>query len=191
MQISPLQQQDHKREGSVVEWLTLEEAAKELGKSVAMVRVYVKNETVKSKREKGAKGHEVIMVHAGSLMRLQTKVPALGFPETTGNRISVQRETGSALANPSLPLPASGHLDLDKNGDFKDSRWLRSIGRNESQLLGPSPNAFLTLDEASVYIQLPKSHLERLIKTSMLRFHDVGPRPGGRYRVTRQDLDKL
>jgi excisionase family DNA binding protein len=50
---------------------------------------------------------------------------------------------------------------------------------------------WLTLDEAAVYLGLPVSYLQKQIDDGCLAAIDVGVRPGGRYRVTRRDLDTI
>ena len=56
----------------------------------------------------------------------------------------------------------------------------------------PPPNTtWLTLEEAAAYCGLPVSYIQKQIDAGCLTFIDVGPRPGGRYRVTRRDLDMI
>lgn len=50
---------------------------------------------------------------------------------------------------------------------------------------------WIPLDEAAAYSGLPKSLLLHLIRQRKLAAFDCGPRPGGRYRVKRSDLDAL
>jgi excisionase family DNA binding protein len=50
---------------------------------------------------------------------------------------------------------------------------------------------WLTLEEASVYSGLPVSYLQKQIDDGCLAAIDVGVRPGGRYRVSRRDLDLI
>lgn len=53
------------------------------------------------------------------------------------------------------------------------------------------PYEWLTLAEASACLRLPESYLLALVKTGKLPSLDVGPRPGGQYRVKRADLDAI
>lgn len=50
---------------------------------------------------------------------------------------------------------------------------------------------WLTLEEASVYSGLPVSYLQKQIDDGCLAAIDVGVRPGGRFRVSRRDLDMI
>jgi excisionase family DNA binding protein len=54
-----------------------------------------------------------------------------------------------------------------------------------------SGDAFLTLEQAARYIQLPQSYLRELIEGGTLAARNVGPRAGGRYRLRRADLERL
>jgi len=53
------------------------------------------------------------------------------------------------------------------------------------------PFAWYTVEEAALYTRLPASFLLQLIQASKLPAFDVGVRPGGRWRVRKQDLDAL
>lgn len=50
---------------------------------------------------------------------------------------------------------------------------------------------WLNLSEAADYSGLPKSTIEKLIHAQQLKAIDCGPRPGGKYRIKRSDLDAL
>jgi|SRR5882672_1413496 len=54
-----------------------------------------------------------------------------------------------------------------------------------------APRAWLTFDESAGYSGLPASVLRDLVAAGRLPALDVGVRPGGRYRVRRNDLDAL
>jgi len=53
------------------------------------------------------------------------------------------------------------------------------------------PGQWLSLPEAAAYTGLPQSTLRKLIASRKLLALDVGPRPGGRWRVKRSDLDAI
>jgi len=50
---------------------------------------------------------------------------------------------------------------------------------------------WLTLGEAAAYTGLPVSHLLGAIGSGELAARDVGPRPGGHWRIRRLDLDAI
>lgn len=60
-------------------------------------------------------------------------------------------------------------------------------------MLPPAPvlRRWMTLDEAAGYSGLPASILKALIERGKLLALDVGPRPGGRWRVSKTDIDGI
>ena len=50
---------------------------------------------------------------------------------------------------------------------------------------------WLTIDESAAYLGLPASIIQKLVESGKLPALDCGPRPGGRWRVKRSDLDAL
>jgi excisionase family DNA binding protein len=54
-----------------------------------------------------------------------------------------------------------------------------------------TPRPWLTIDEAAAYSGLPASYLLGLIMAGELKARNVGPRPGGRWRVRKLDLDAI
>jgi excisionase family DNA binding protein len=60
------------------------------------------------------------------------------------------------------------------------------------EISAPSPDRpWLTVDEAAGYSGLPASFLLGMIEERRLGALDVGVRPGGRYRVSRRDVDAI
>lgn len=55
----------------------------------------------------------------------------------------------------------------------------------------PAFKPWLTVAEAAGYTGLPKSMIEYLIAVRSLSALDCGPRPGGKYRIKRTDLDAI
>lgn len=55
----------------------------------------------------------------------------------------------------------------------------------------PHEARWLTLDEAAAYTGLPASFLGDRIEQGKLPALNVGKRPGGRWRVSRRDLDQI
>jgi excisionase family DNA binding protein len=50
---------------------------------------------------------------------------------------------------------------------------------------------YLTIPEADYYVGLSGDTLFELIESGKLPAIDVGPRPGGKYRILRADLERL
>jgi excisionase family DNA binding protein len=81
--------------------------------------------------------------------------------------VAVQSRTAAVAVRPRLPLD---EYDIDAPAVLRP--WL-------------------TLAEAAAYSGLPASYLRELIGTLELKARNVGPRPGGRWRVRRLDLDAI
>jgi len=64
----------------------------------------------------------------------------------------------------------------------------RKVADLEKRLLDPD---CLTVVEAEVEYGIPETVLFELIESTQLPFIDVGPRPGGKYRIMRRDLEAL
>ena len=58
-------------------------------------------------------------------------------------------------------------------------------------LVEPSQHLWLTVEQGAGYIGLPASFLQELIETGRLKALDVGVRRGGRWRVSKRDLDSI
>ena len=64
--------------------------------------------------------------------------------------------------------------------------------RSASEAAAPKFDAlWLTPAEAAGYSGLPESFLIRMIQAKQLPAINVGPRPGGRWRISRRDLDAI
>ena len=55
----------------------------------------------------------------------------------------------------------------------------------------PEPRPWMTAAEAADYSGLPASFLVRFIEAGKLPALDVGVRPGGRWRISKRDLDAI
>jgi len=55
----------------------------------------------------------------------------------------------------------------------------------------PALKLWLTIEESAEYLSLPASIIQKLVESGKLPALDCGPRPGGRWRVKRTDLDAL
>ncbi len=148
-------------------WLTKKEAAKRLGLSESR-----------------------ILALGAELGKLQTRMerhPTLHqtvtlFHEGDVERFIFERDNPSQVAKvpskPSnLPVPV---YPPERAGDVLRAGW---------KPVQEKP--WITVVEAAEYSGLPASAIEKLIKSKELPALDCGPRPGGRYRVKRIDLDKL
>ena len=61
----------------------------------------------------------------------------------------------------------------------------------EAIAAAPAPAAWLTLAEAETFIGLPEAFLAAQIRAGKLAALDVGVRPGGRWRVSKRDLEAI
>lgn len=190
-------------ESGPVEWISKSEAARLLDKSERTILSMASSGKLRSKQERDAAkgGQKVTLLHAGDVARW---VAACDISGTFGDV--------------ALTGPSGGPMDLAKfDRDFETEissvhdglgtwkgpqleRLQKAIDAehdNFSQLrelyeeTKRAPRPWLTLGEAAEYSGLPKSTLQALIDASQLKAIDCGPRPGGRYRIKRVDLDGL
>ena len=81
------------------------------------------------------------------------------------------------------------------NGALQISRPVRHVAAlpqpEIASVIPPTPRPWLTLAEAAEYTGLPESFLAKRIGEGKLPALDVGPRPGGHWRVSRRDLDAI
>jgi len=139
-------------------------AAERLG--VTESRVAQLGDAIKTQRARNPKSHQwVILYHEGDVERYR-----------------FERENPSEV--PKLPAK------IDKPNPFEElaKTGMLSI-RNLPTVAEKKP--WMTISEASEWSGLPASTIARLIKTGVLLAIDCGPRPGGKWRVKRLDLEKL
>jgi excisionase family DNA binding protein len=146
---------------------------------------------------------------------LQTSTPQKITKAVAAERLGVSERTVLAMAmagkvKATKERGENGQMAWSFDaGDIERYLWARSqsdwigAGRVKSsttkalvQVAQPLPAAiplkpWMTIKEAAVYTGLPVSLFIQLINRKQLSAFDVGPRPGGRYRVSRAALDKL
>ena len=154
-----------------VGWISKSEAARLLDKSERTVLAMAADGRIQAKQEKDpTHGQKVTLFHAGDVARL-----AEGLTTSVSLQVGTQ-----AIAN--LPARLS---DSEVVAQFK--RAMFDGGAAVDRPLKP----WLTINEAAEYSGLPASTVRALIDAGQLPSLDCGPRPGGRYRVKRADLDSI
>jgi len=104
--------------------------------------------------------------------------------ETNGNRALAVFHAGdiAALARGENP-PATS---LQISGPVGP---VATLPQGEETANHAAPRLWLTIAEAADYSGLPASFLLHMITCKKLLALDVGPRPGGRWRIARRDLE--
>ncbi len=124
-------------------------------------------------------------------------------PETKRRQTVLSTEDVQKLANErqavpgnpflnSIPvpqLPAIIHTEMTTSR-IPQNPLVRRIDPPQPAAL-PHPAQWLTLKQAAEYTGLPESALKQLIEDERLPALDVGPRPGGKWRISRGRLDTL
>jgi excisionase family DNA binding protein len=153
-------------------WLTKTSASERLNRSPSRVAALGVEGAIKTQTAQNPVSKQrVTLFHAGDVERL---VYERDHPEEV-SRVPAK-----------LEQPSDAFSDLAKTGMWS----LRGLPRLERAEL-PTLKPWLTLAEAAEYSGLPVSTIRNLIDASRLPHLDVGPRPGGRWRVKRSDLDAL
>ena len=155
-------------------YLTKEVAAKQSGRSVRRLLELAKEGKIRKTiiRDPANNNRELAMFDARDIAKLAL-IP-LG---------------GAEFRLPGLPAPRPGPL----------ATALAPAPRPQPKPVAPviPPTAppplrpWLTLDEAEAYSGLPAGFLRRLIRENRLPAFDTGPRPDGKWRIARRDLDAL
>ena len=170
--------------GGPVQWISKSEAARLLDKKERTILNMCSSGKLRSKQERDTTkgGQKVTLVHAGDVARWAQMGPILGGVEFTNG--GPQEQSVQLVRNgESVYHPGSSIVVDVTNGGGSAALDLRGVRL--------SPRPWLTLGEAAEYSGLPKSCILALIEASQLKAIDCGPRPGGRYRVKRVDLDAL
>ena len=145
-------------------WLTKAEAAKRLGLSESRTAALGgARGPITTKRERAASGQMVTLFHAGDL-----------------ERFLFQREHPEEVSK--LPVETA-FTDLAKTGMMS----VRGLPRVEAETLKP----WVTIDQAAEITGLPASDIRHAVEFGELPARDCGPRPGGKWRIKRSDLDAL
>lgn len=162
------------RKAEEVKWLPAKEAAERMGVSVRTALDYLSRvpgggAPIRG-RDEIAKGTNRVrkLLHAGDI-----------------ERVIYERENG-----------------IKSSSEASEPRTPRAIAAPAITVQMPAPEAlplFLTLDQAIAYSGLPRVTLLQLIANIFREAGapygvgalDVGPRPGGRWRISRAALDKF
>jgi excisionase family DNA binding protein len=120
--------------------------------------------------------------------------------QSTSSYAPIRNETGIRILAPDLScelrirrndgrgiLSASSSA-LSKTGIARPGSAVLAFGGSGVVIL---QTPWITIDEAAEVSGLPASCIKTLIEAKQLPAIDVGPRPGGRWRVKRTDLEKL
>jgi hypothetical protein len=172
----------------VREWITKEETAKQLDRSVRTVLAMAAAGTIKSKTERDPKrrGQKVTLFHAGAVAALAEK-----------------RENGTAAEKPAqdrkpaiIPPAALQSTDISLTQALVE----RLLNPPPAVAVPPAPRPWLTLDEAAEFSGLTKRWLEaeaiRILRDEgttpiAIKVRDMGRGThGGRWRFLRSDLEK-
>ena len=104
--------------------------------------------------------------------------------ETNGNRALAVFHAGDidALARGENPPPRALQIS-------DPVRPVAALPQGEETANHAAPRLWLTIAEAADYSGLPASFLLHMITCKKLLALDVGPRPGGRWRIARRDLE--
>ena len=148
-------------------WLTKSDAAKRLGLSESRVAAMIGRGINTLETRSPISNQKVKLLHAGDI-----------------ERTIFERDHPSEV--PKLPARF-------KNPNAVD--WAAITGRLEPLLMAPSApvalKPWLMIHKAAEFSGLPASAIKALILSGQLPGIDCGPRPGGRWRVKRVDLEKL
>ena len=164
-------------ESGPVEWISKSEAARLLDKSERTILSMASSGKLRSKQERDATkgGQKVTLLHAGDVARWAHAGEIAPFLNDGESAVQLVRNPAAGLPAPYIS-PQLAEIERTMKEAFPSSRLSRP---------------WLTLGEAAEYSGLPKSVILTLIEASQLKAIDCGPRPGGRYRVKRSDLDAL
>lgn len=153
-------------------WIDKHQAAKQLGVTERRVLKLAQDGKIKAQRQRNPESRQIaVMLNAGDVERLAYEME---HPQETATAVVPASKGSTAVKDVALVLESLGGLVALKNGE-------------SHQHLKP----WLTIAEGSEYSGLPKSTILTLIGSGNLKAIDCGPRPGGRYRVRRVDLDAL
>lgn len=149
-------------------WLTKQTAAERLNLSQSRVFAIGEAGKIKTQRVKSpSSGQWVTLFHAGDV-----------------ERVIYDRE------NPSRVPAKVDKLEIDPLSELFQKTGLMSV-RGLPAVKQEVQKPWITISEAAEVSGLPASTIESLVKSKRLLALDCGPRPGGRYRIKRADLDAL
>jgi|SRR5215471_11342356 len=171
-----------------IEWISKEEAAERLELSPRRILELAKQGKLKSSRiVSTATGKPVVVIHAGSVERYRDKLsdPLIG---------------GDAACEPHAEDAArDSHANGAARGPHaKAIAGTRLTERAIGEMLAAVSHAvrtryalWLTVDEAADYAGLPKRFLRDMVLTGQLEVLEVGRCRGGRWRLSRRDLEAI
>ena len=168
-----------------VEWLSPQEAGERLDKSPRRVLELAQQGKLQSSRVKHPQtGQQIVRIQAGSIERYLDESKVIPEPTACDSHAN-----GIAKHNTKLMERAKGDRAIG-------NKTLEPISIGE--ILGVISRAtrtryalWLTLDQAADYSGLPAAILRAWVESGKLAALDVGRRRGGRYRLSRRDLDGI
>lgn len=173
------------------EYLNKDAAAKRTGLSVRRLQELAHLGTVRRQFVKDPRTKRHIAVFATrDLDRL--KNPKEHW-KINGLEIRPLSGSGAALShsgNPPSPTLASSQESVTE----LVAKFLLEVNASREKLTAPAVPAerqWMTLAEADAYIGLPEGFLLIQVKAGKLPALDVGVRPGGRWRVSKRDLEAI
>ena len=171
------------------EYLNKDAAAKRSGLSVRRLQELAHRGTIQRRFVKDPRTKRDIAVFAaGDLDRLKQGKP---FWKMNGHEIL-------PLSSSDAAAPHSGKTprETPEEGSLTElvAKFLLEVNASREKVTA-APAAverlWLTLAEADAYIGLPEGFLLLQVKSGKLPALDVGVRPGGRWRVSKRDLEAI
>lgn len=165
-----------------VEWLSADDAAKRLKRSKRRVNELAAGGRIERRYvDQGGRYGKQPEFAAGSIERYLTE------------RESSERGEWSEPPTSPRSLPAPEKPKADVLGAVREAvEAFRQVELVRASYQRPEPPAepvpWLSIDAAAAASGLPASYLLSLIKAEKLPALDVGPRPGGKWRIHRSDL---
>jgi len=155
-------------------WLTRKQAAERLNLSPSRIAALNGGANPKpgeihtSGQKSPYSGQNCTLYHAGDVERL-----------------AFERENPAELSRVTVPLIPSAAPA--RHIEYPPIDIPALVAEMKSNQLKP----WLTIEESAAYLGLPASIIQKLVESGKLPALDCGPRPGGRWRVKRSDLDAL
>jgi len=161
------------------EYLNKELAAKHLGLSVRRILELAQRGVIEKEYTYDPKARRRVAVFSRSSLdnvkdNRHNYLQTAGLPEKPAKR-------GGSYANDSQVSQSNTLIQLLEQAARKDA----ATGN-----FAPAP-AWLTLTDAETFIGLPEAFLAAQIRAGKLPALDVGVRPGGRWRVSKRDLEAI
>lgn len=167
-------------------WLTKKQAAERLGLSESRVAAMLvpnmsddaaenfrrEQNQIRGKRDRNPSSNQLVVLF------LAGDVERIAFERQ--NPTEVTKVPGKKLDKPGV----------DPLTELFQKTGLMSV-RGLPRVQEPPQKPWITISEAAEYSGLPASAISKLVESGKLPALDCGPRPGGKWRVKRTDLDAL